>query len=274
MKDLPTNIDYQFAEEPVDINGDDIPDYTEEVGNLTKVDSPDPQVDVYNLTLANTKKDKTVTIKVVKQWDDDNETTKRPQSITVDVYQEVDGQQKLVGTVTLDASHVDEKGNWVGTITGLPTGAQFKLVESASAGYHVEQMGQLTKVASDAMIDTYEILFVNKKDGIVIVPNEPGEPDKPSEPTKPTEPDKPGEPTKPEQPTTEPSTKVTAKNTFVKPHVVPKTPKAPVTVATRLQERKLPQTGENDHPSLLALAATMFLSALGLSGIDRKRRKN
>ena len=267
LKDLPTNIDYQFAEEPVDINGDDIPDYTEEVGNLTKVDSPDPQVDVYNLTLANTKKDKTVTIKVVKQWDDDNETTKRPQSITVDVYQEVDGQQKLVGTVTLDASHVDEKGNWVGTITGLPTGAQFKLVESASAGYHVEQMGQLTKVASDAMIDTYEILFVNKKDQIIVVPDKPDEPNKPNEPTKPTE------PSKPEQPTTEPSTKVTAKDTSVKPHVVPKTSKAPVTVATRLQERKLPQTGENDH-SLLALAATMFLGALGLSGVDRKRRKN
>ena len=267
LKDLPTNIDSQFAEEPVDINGDDIPDYTEEVGNLTKVDSPDPQVDVYNLTLANTKKDKTVTIKVVKQWDDDNETTKRPQSITVDVYQEVDGQQKLVGTVTLDASHVDEKGNWVGTITGLPTGAQFKLVESASAGYHVEQMGQLTKVASDAMIDTYEILFVNKKDQIIVVPDKPDEPNKPNEPTKPTE------PSKPEQPTTEPSTKVTAKDTSVKPHVVPKTSKAPVTVATRLQERKLPQTGENDH-SLLALAATMFLGALGLSGVDRKRRKN
>lgn len=267
LKDLPTNIDYQFAEEPVDINGDDIPDYTEEVGNLTKVDSPDPQVDVYNLTLANTKKDKTVTIKVVKQWDDDNETTKRPQSITVNVYQEVDGQQKLVGTVTLDASHVDEKGNWVGTITGLPTGAQFKLVESASAGYHVEQMGQLTKVASDAMIDTYEILFVNKKDQIIVVPDKPDEPNKPNEPTKPTE------PSKPEQPTTEPSTKVTAKDTSVKPHVVPKTSKAPVTVATRLQERKLPQTGENDH-SLLALAATMFLGALGLSGVDRKRRKN
>ncbi|KRL72112.1 YSIRK signal domain/LPXTG anchor domain surface protein [Ligilactobacillus saerimneri] len=267
LKDLPTNIDYQFAEEPVDINGDDIPDYTEEVGNLTKVDSPDPQVDVYNLTLANTKKDKTVTIKVVKQWDDDNETTKRPQSITVDVYQEVDGQQKLVGTVTLDASHVDEKGNWVGTITGLPTGAQFKLVESASAGYHVEQMGQLTKVASDAMIDTYEILFINKKDQIIVVPDKPDEPNKPNEPTKPTE------PSKPEQPTTEPSTKVTAKDTSVKPHVVPKTSKAPVTVATRLQERKLPQTGENDH-SLLALAATMFLGALGLSGVDRKRRKN
>lgn len=267
LKDLPTNIDYQFTEEPVDINGDDIPDYTEEVGNLTKVDSPDPQVDVYNLTLANTKKDKTVTIKVVRQWDDDNETTKRPQSITVDVYQEVDGQQKLVGTVTLDASHVDEKGNWVGTITGLPTDAQFKLVESASAGYHVEQMGQLTKVASDAMIDTYEILFVNKKDQIIVVPDKPDEPNKPNEPTKPTE------PSKPEQPTTEPSTKVTAKDTSIKPHVVPKTSKAPVTVATRLQERKLPQTGENDH-SLLALAATMFLGALGLSGVDRKRRKN
>ncbi|QLL77528.1 Cna B-type domain-containing protein [Ligilactobacillus saerimneri] len=262
LKDLPTNIDYQFAEEPVDINGDDIPDYTEEVGNLTKVDSPDPQVDVYNLTLANTKKDKTVTIKVVKHWDDDNETTKRPQAITVDVYQEVDGQQKLVGTVTLDADHVDENGNWVGTITGLPVGATFKLVEATSAGYHVEQMGQLTKIASDAMIDTYEILFVNKKDGIVIVPNEPDEPDKPSEPTKPN------------QPTPETPTEATpTKDTSIKPKVVTTTHKAPVT-ATRTPERRLPQTGENDHPSLLALAATMFLSALGLSGIDRKRRKN
>ena len=53
LKDLPTNIDYTFVEQPIDVNGDKIPDYKITYGKQVKQASADPNVDVYDLNITN-----------------------------------------------------------------------------------------------------------------------------------------------------------------------------------------------------------------------------
>ena len=152
------------------------------------------------------------------------------------------------------------KGGESITITNLPTGVGYTLIETRQKGWTLQSVsGETTGVIPQN--DTAEITFVNQKDDSFV-------PVDPVDPAAPVTPEVPETPAQDEAPALSPTPEAPAK-AVASASPLPQTPEAPAKAVASAST--LPQTGTTDW-----LAVVLLLSGFGLLGcgwfFDRKQR--